>query len=158
MGISRRALLRGNLGAPHAPRPPWTSDNFTDDCVRCGDCIEACPPQILIKGDGGFPQIDFQVDGCTFCGKCAESCAQPVFDRARTALPGRAVFGDKCLAFAGIHCQSCQDACEPRAIRFRPALGRAPSPQLELDACTGCGACVAVCPTNSIALEPSHGR
>lgn len=154
--LSRRALLRGNFSARPVPRPPWTGDHFTDDCVRCGDCIAACPSQILFKGDGGYPQLSFETDGCSFCGECAASCNEPVFDLDRLALPWHAVVSDKCLTVANIHCQSCQDACEPRAIRFSPTLGRAPSPQLALDACNGCGACVAVCPTNAITLEANN--
>lgn len=156
--VSRRALFRQLAGKHEAPRrPPWTGDNLTDRCTRCNDCIEACPEQVLFRGDGGFPEIDFSAEGCTFCGDCASACEADVFDLSRQAFPWTAVIRDQCLAYAGIACQSCQDACEPRAIRFSPQLGGVPQPQLDEDACTGCGACLSSCPTHSISLEISHG-
>lgn len=167
MGIaeSRRALLRGR-GAPLANRrrPPWTDDDFTDLCTRCGDCIKACPEQVLAPGDGGFPQVVFRGEGCTFCGDCAEACPEPVFDLARSAFEWYARIQEHCLALDGIHCQSCEDACEPMAIRFRPRLGKPPVPEISEDLCTGCFACAAVCPRDAIAFvtpsteqEAAHG-
>lgn len=157
--LSRRTFLRGGATARPIQRPPWTDAAFTDACTACGDCISACPEQILFKGDGGMPEIRFDNEGCTFCGDCAAVCEQPVFERGRRAFPWRASLGSDCLALHGVDCQSCRDVCEPQAIRFHPALGKAPQPQLSLDACTGCGACISVCPANAITLEsPLHGQ
>ena len=151
---SRRAFLRGR----HTPladsrRPPWTGDDFTDLCTRCGECVSACPEQVLAPGDGGFPQVVFRGEGCTFCGDCADACPEPVFDLTRPAFDWTAQVQQRCLALHGIHCQSCQDACEPTAIRFRPQLGKAPVPDIAEDLCTGCFACAAVCPEDAITLE-----
>ena len=154
--LSRRALLRGGSSARPVRRPPWTGDNLTDICTRCSDCINACPDNLLYKGDGGFPEISFREEGCNFCGKCAEVCSEAVFDIGRLAFEWHIAITGNCLALSDIDCQSCQDACEPRAIRFRPTLGRAPQPELLLDACNGCGACLAVCPADAIKLETSH--
>ncbi|MDX1633975.1 MAG: ferredoxin-type protein NapF [Marinobacter sp.] len=154
--LSRRTLLRGASHARPVRRPPWTGDNLTDRCSRCDDCVAACPEQILHRGDGGFPEIRFDQDGCTLCGECAQACQADVFDLARPAFPWFAAIGSDCLASNNIHCQSCQDACDTRAIRFRPALARVPQPDIDPDACTGCGACVAVCPNNAIHLEKRH--
>lgn len=156
--MSRRALLRG--GAPLAidRQPPWTDSTFVDTCIRCGDCIDACPESILIKGDGGFPQVTFANDGCTLCGDCATACPEPVFDFKREAFEWRARIESTCLALNNIQCQSCQDSCETDAIRFRPTLGRVPQPEVITDDCTGCGACTSVCPQDAIALEkPDDG-
>lgn len=156
MGIaeSRRALfLGGRKPVAARRRPPWTGDDFTDLCSRCGDCVRACPEQVLVPGDGGFPQVVFRGEGCTFCGECASACPEPVFDLAREAFQWKARVEGSCLALNGVHCQSCQDACEPRAIRFRPRLGRPPVPDVSEDACTGCFACAAVCPQDAIDLK-----
>ncbi|SFR67390.1 ferredoxin-type protein NapF [Marinobacter daqiaonensis] len=157
---SRRTLFLGGRSAVASERrPPWTSDSFTDLCSRCGDCIRACPEQVLAPGDGGFPQVVFRGEGCTFCGECAGACPEPVFDLAREAFHWKATVGNTCLALNGIHCQSCQDACEPRAIRFRPRLGKPPEPDISEDTCTGCFACAAVCPQDAISLNtPSETR
>lgn len=153
VSLARRQLLRGALDQPARRRPPWSLDAFTDLCSRCGDCVAACPPQILVKGDGGFPEIRFDSEGCDFCGACARACPEPVFDLTRPAFPWRAQLTEACLALANVHCQSCQEACEVAAIRFRPALGKPPQPTLDADLCNGCGACLAVCPADALRLE-----
>lgn len=63
-----------------------------------------------------------------------------------------AAIGADCLARAGIHCQSCGDACPEAAIRFRPRTGGPPLPALAPDRCTACGDCVAVCPAGAVSL------
>ncbi|QLE86028.1 ferredoxin-type protein NapF [Shewanella sp. Scap07] len=138
-------------------RPPWIKQDieFTDECTRCDKCISNCETQIIKRGDGGFPEIDFSRDECTFCGKCAESCPEPLFD-THQAQPWTiaAQISDNCLAFNGVWCQSCKDACEPRAITFSPQIGQAPQPIIDIQACTGCGACVAPCPNSAIIVNP----
>jgi len=151
--LSRRALLRGVGKGTPVHRPPWTGDDFTDLCTRCSDCIAACPDQLLFKGDGGFPEISFTQEGCNFCGQCAQVCKVQAFNTSVPAFTWLISLTESCLALADIDCRSCEDACEPRAIRFRPALGRPAQPELSLDACNGCGACVAVCPADAIRLE-----
>ena len=159
VSLARRAFLRGGKRPAPEPRPPWTGSDFVDTCVRCNDCIDACPEGILQKGDGGFPRIAFERDGCTFCEACARACDEPVFDLAREAFQWRAAIRENCLTNAGIHCQSCQDACEPEAISFQYSVGHVPRPQVETDRCTGCGACVAVCPQEAIDLiVPEEAR
>ena len=70
INLSRRGLLRGRLTTPKpGVQLPWSVswDEFITDCTRCGDCLTACPEQILVKGDGGFPTVDFLRGECTFC-------------------------------------------------------------------------------------------
>ncbi|WP_394200924.1 ferredoxin-type protein NapF [Shewanella waksmanii] len=134
-------------------RPPWVKLDieFTDYCTRCDKCIDACETQIIARGDGGFPEINFSRDECTFCGNCSEVCPEPLFDKQQTSpWTIKASIKDNCLAFNGVWCQSCKDACEPRAISFSPQIGKAPQPTINLNSCTGCGACVAPCPNGAI--------
>lgn len=161
---ARRAFLKGAFHAPpegtaRGPlRPPWTDDHrVLDACTRCGDCLRVCPENILIAGDGGFPEVDFNAGSgeCSFCGDCARACPAAVFDTARVpAWSVRAVISERrCLAAAGIHCEACRDACAETAVRFRPRLGGPPRPELDTDRCTGCGACAAPCPSDAIDLR-----
>lgn len=152
---ARRAFLRGAARATPPLRPPWSlaDGDFTDRCTRCGDCAAACPETLIVRGDGGFPEIDFRRGECTFCGACADACKAEAFG-ARDLAPWRLVpvVADTCLAQRGVHCEVCRDACATGALRFRP---RAPVPLPEpvADLCTGCGACVAACPVAAIALR-----
>lgn len=148
----RRRFLRSLSGRPPARHPPWTGSELSELCIRCDACIAACPERVLFRGDGGYPEIHFANDGCSLCGECATACPEPIFDQRRQAFPWFAQLNERCLTFAQIHCQACQDACEPRAIRFPPAIGRPPQPEIDHEACTGCGACLAVCPGDAIRL------
>ena len=155
MDPRRRALLRACSARPTL-RPPWllAPDTFADQCTRCGACSEACPEQILVRGGGGFPVLDFNRGECTFCRACGEACEVGLFDLTDGTPPWQqvAAVGDNCLARRGVMCRSCEDACEPRAIRFQLAAGRVPPPIIDTRACTGCGACVAPCPEAAIKI------
>jgi len=156
INLSRRRLF--NRGKTHVIRPPWSRNDieFTDICSQCDQCIQVCETHIIIKGDGGFPEVDFKNGECIFCKKCAEACPEAIFnDTHKQAWQLAAIVNDSCLANQGIWCQSCKDACAPNAIIFKPAIGKAPHPDINLEACTGCGACVSPCPNNSISLTSS---
>jgi ferredoxin-type protein NapF len=162
MDARRRALLRGRFGGGTrhtALRPPWAMDEaaFTDACSRCGDCIRACPQQVLHAGDGGYPEIRFDSRGCTFCGDCVRACATPALSRPQGAAPWAltASIGSDCLALQRVECRVCGERCDASAIRFRPTLGGVAQPIPDPTACTGCGDCVAPCPTRAIVVAPA---
>lgn len=78
------------------------------------------------------------------------------FLTAGTARTSAALaISDACLASAGVVCQSCGDACPERAIGFTLRNGGPPLPSLDQDRCTGCRACVPVCPVGAISLADS---
>lgn len=123
-------------------------------CTACGACAEACPQDILRIEGGTHPVIAF-TDACTFCAACAESCPEDVFDLDRDP-PWTAVaqVGPGCLEPQGVSCRACEDACEARALRARPEVGGTALMTLDPDLCTGCGACVPVCPVDAIEVRP----
>lgn len=154
---TRRDFLRGRrASAPPALRPPWAlaEEEFLARCSRCGDCQRACPAGILVGGAGGFPTVDFSHAECSFCGDCLTACTPGALRRApgQPAWDHRARIGADCLAQRGVECRICGEACGVSAIRFRPRVGGVALPQLDDAACTGCGACLAPCPTQAIAM------
>ena len=155
---SRRAFLRGKFGktAKTALRPPWSKADpqFSDACSRCYACIAACPERIIVSGDGGFPEIDFNCGECVFCRACVEACAEPVFWDPDEIYPWEivAAVGDSCLAYHGVFCQSCRESCEAGAIAFPLKPGRTVVPSINAERCTGCGACVSVCPVAAVSV------
>lgn len=174
--LERRRLLHGRLPSPSrsapgpsAPpriRPPWSGEaRIAAACTGCGACAEACPQGIVRLGEDRLPFLALSAGECTFCAACAAACPEPVFapgldpaapPAAATAFSHRAaILAEDCLAAAGVHCQSCGDACPEAAIRFRPRIGGPPLPELSVPACTGCGACIATCPAGAVA--PAFG-
>ncbi len=153
--LSRRSFLRGNIrGALPVSFPPWSVSDFTDKCERCDDCITACDEKILLKGDSGFPQIDFNLGECTFCRNCVDACQHNALDQSRDrAWAIKAFIGNDCLALNTVVCRSCGDSCDQRAIEFRLKTGGRALPVISHSLCNGCGACFSVCPTKAIQMK-----
>ncbi|ARN73322.1 ferredoxin-type protein NapF [Oceanicoccus sagamiensis] len=158
MDLQRRHFLRGKVGTHKQPtRMPWLIDidQFSSTCTQCEQCITSCKENIIVKGDGGFPEVNFALGECTFCGDCASVCPEPLFNQSDDKAPWdyRASINNTCLTYNNVSCQSCQDSCEPRAIVFEYTIGKPPTPSISSEACTGCGACVATCPSQAIDIQ-----
>ncbi|MBA4491914.1 ferredoxin-type protein NapF [Paracoccus sp. S1E-3] len=156
-GVSRRGFLTARPAPAFRPLPPGITTTSLAACTGCGDCVTACPQQILLIAEDRVA-IDFARGECTFCDACAGACAEAVFTLP-AAMGHRAAISDGCLARRGTTCMSCRDACPEDAIRFIPRMGGPFLPDLSAAACTGCGACIAPCPAEAIAMrqkEPAH--
>ncbi len=152
--ISRRELF---FGRPVARKtgicPPGATPESLVACTGCGLCAERCPSGIIDLA-GGVPSIDFSRGECTFCGECAAACPAPVFvEKGAARFPHVASVDDACLARRNVACQSCGECCPVQAIRFRPRIGGAFLPELNEALCSGCGACLGVCPVGAIGLH-----
>lgn len=162
--LPRRAFLRGrfltssqqeNMPRFDAVRPPWSigEREFIDKCTRCNACLTVCETKILIKGEGGFPEVRFDNGECTFCQKCVEACQQPVFRSVdETPWEHKVRIHEHCLTQHRIECRSCQDSCSMSAIRFRLQSGGVAQPWVEMEQCNGCGACIQSCPVSAIKI------
>jgi ferredoxin-type protein NapF len=60
--------------------------------------------------------------------------------------------GASCVEPSGVACRRCGDVCDEDAIRFAPLPGGRAMPVLEAARCSGCGECLAPCPTQAISL------
>ena len=164
--VSRRQFLRGNLtGRDSAIRPPWAVEEseFVARCDQCSECVAACPSHLIEAANDGLPFMNFLKGECDFCHACARACTtgalvyrdeanQPIWSLAAT-------IESTCIAFNGVVCRTCGEHCETAAIRFVHVVGRGAIPQVDLERCTGCGACVSVCPVKAVSMGPAkNGR
>ncbi len=162
ISIDRVQFLRGDINSRRRGiHPPWSMDDarFSELCNRCGECLKACPTHIIVSGSGGYPVIDFSRGQCTFCGDCVKACEPRAlsFPDDPTTPPWSLdiEIDSSCLSRNAVVCRSCGDQCEERAIRFQLQTGGYSQPQPDPTACTGCGACIAVCPSHSITITPT---
>ncbi len=134
---------------------PWLKQPIEQGCTQCGECINTCPEEILVKGSGGFPVVDFNRGECSFCYQCAEVCPKGLFkDQQQAAWDNSiAVLEASCLAQNGVYCRSCSDTCDARAISIRPLVGGKAEVSVDDEQCNSCGACIAVCPSQAIEIK-----
>lgn len=120
-------------------------------CVGFDDCVNACPFDAMIARPDRPPLVDN--DKCTGCGVCVETCPKNLISLlpADAKIVVRCSSHDKgavtrkhCLVGC-ISCKLCEKVCEANAIKIIDNL-----PRVDLELCTGCGACVAKCPRKII--------
>ncbi|WP_300452004.1 ferredoxin-type protein NapF [Accumulibacter sp.] len=155
--VSRRDFLRALGSTRKRPlRPPWAVDEeaFVEACTRCGDCRTACPTGIVVldRDANAYPALDFHLGECTFCTGCVSACHSGALRKQpkQAAWQLRAAVGQACLAQHRVECRICGDLCLSGAIRFASRAGGMATPLVDAARCTGCGACVAPCPTRAI--------
>lgn len=161
----RRLFTRAEPVKPEL-RLPWVVSEsvFVDECDQCQDCISACETNIIVRDEQGYPKVDFSKGECTFCQKCVQVCQKPLFfelddTKNQQIKPWSASLSisNKCLAKAHIYCQSCRDVCDAQAISFTyiqdGKTSVIPQPEITLDECTQCGACLSSCPQDAIAFD-----
>ncbi len=158
--LSRRSMLTGSWrNASNGILPPWARETtyFLAHCLRCDACIQRVRPTSCSEG-GGYPSVDFKRGECSFCYACAQACTESLFLPRHTG-PGSDFYAHgKLPRQQSVECHRCRDSCEPMAITFRPTLSGIYQPQLDSQACNGCGACVAICPVSAIKAENHHAH
>ncbi|MGZ8229977.1 MAG: ferredoxin-type protein NapG [Burkholderiales bacterium] len=160
-----------------AVRPPGALDEgrFLAACVRCGQCVRACPYDALKLAElgepvpTGTPYFEPRKVPCEMCPDipCVPACPTGALDRELKdidkARMGLAVLVDHetCLNFQGLRCDVCYRVCPAigKAITLEPRRNERTGkhtmfiPTVHSDHCTGCGKCEKSCVLEEAAIK-----
>jgi ferredoxin-type protein NapF len=100
---------------------PWlkSEDLFLDKCTQCNECVQACPENVIVKGQGGYPTVDFSKGECTFCEDCAKVCPESLFDTKQENAWDLSLKPKVDLS-ACTSCGACISGCPAQAITLKP--------------------------------------
>lgn len=175
-GLLWEYILRNEARAsPYALRPPGAlaEADFNAACIKCGQCVNVCPPDILrLQPAGGslpigMPFFEPRTGACIMCPDipCMKACPtgalSPDLKRIEDARMGLAVIDiENCLSYQGLRCEICHRECplKGRAITLETHPRQTSKhamfiPLVHSDACTGCGICEKACPTEIAAIR-----
>ncbi len=177
LGILRNVRTVFGRGFDRRIRPPGSlaEENFLARCVRCGQCLNVCPTNVLQPAldEAGIeglwtPVLKMQYGYCEYdCVRCSQVCptgaiqslsVQDKHEGGYDKIGNAFVDRSRCLPWAfGKECLVCQEVCpvSPKAIyfqyrRFSPEGGGGriwmKVPYVDAERCIGCGACEYNCP------------
>jgi ferredoxin len=162
--------------------PPGSLDRrrFSSRCTACHLCVASCPtqvlrPSLLEYGLSGLLQPRLVYDGgacvydCDLCGQvCPAGAILPLpLPEKRLVQVGRARFvkADCVVETRKKVCGACAEHCPTKAIAMVPYAGEPQLriPELNEEACIGCGACEHPCPVQPrkaiwVEARSPHGR
>ncbi|MGC8906122.1 MAG: 4Fe-4S binding protein [Desulfomonilaceae bacterium] len=180
-GLFAAGLLRTNIaqqrsGSRERPlrdseliRPPGAlpEADFLARCVRCGECMKACPtntlqPLWLQAGLEGIfsPVMVPRLAACGInCNVCGQVCPTGAIRSLSLVEKNYAKVGTAwierrhCLVWEqDKKCLVCDEVCPYNAVSFRPVPERKnAAPFVIAHRCTGCGWCESKCPVEGAA-------
>ncbi len=154
-------------------RPPGSlpEEKFLAKCVKCGQCMRACPTNGLqpVRTEAGpegiwtpllVPKIGYCEYYCSLCTQvCPTGAIEELTIEAKNAIKiGTAwINKNRCIPYVlGKPCIVCEEHCpvSPKAIKLVDVEAKLPDgevvvqkgPVVDIETCTGCGICENKCP------------
>lgn len=150
-------------------------DAFAAACVRCGQCVQACPYDTLRLATAstgiaaGTPYFIARETPCELCETiyCVEACPSGALNPNLTDIyqsrMGLAVLLDheNCVAWQGLRCEVCYVVCPlageaitlEKQVNMRTGVHTQYIPTVHSDYCTGCGKCEEACILEEAAIK-----
>jgi polyferredoxin len=174
--VGALALFRSDAPAkrehPQLIQPPGArQNNLLSKCVRCTECMRACPtgglqPAVAEAGLEGLwtpiliPRLGYCDYSCNACGLICPVQAIPLLtlEEKRAQVIGKAYINqNRCIAWSDRrNCIVCEEMCPipDKAIHLETnevslndgTLGSIQLPYVNRDLCIGCGICEYKCP------------
>jgi MauM/NapG family ferredoxin protein len=175
LGRRRNDNAPGQIHPADLIRPPGAvpEKDFLARCIRCGQCMKACPtntlqPMGLAVGIEAFfsPRVTPRRGPCEpLCNVCGEVCptgavrAVASEEKIWAKIGTAQILRQKCLAWEfDRRCLVCDEVCPYDAISLRSvAEASVPVPYVNESRCSGCGFCEHHCPVQAraaIIVEP----
>lgn len=166
-GASAAVLPAVAGGSDPALRPPGAlgDPSFNGVCLRCGNCVRACPSGIIRNAgtEAGWlgvftPVVSFAGDYCREdCVRCGEVCPSgalrrvPLEGKERVQIGLPQVHMEICLLGEERECSLCRNWCPYGAITYVFSEDDyLVHPKVNPDRCNGCGACEVHCPVSPL--------
>jgi ferredoxin len=176
VAVAGVGLLRSSVTAgqdhPYLIRPPGSQENnLISKCIRCGECMRACPTSVLqpAVAEAGLeglwtpllvPRLGYCDYSCNACGQvCPVEAIPPLsLEEKREQVIGLAYIDqNRCIPWADNQdCIVCEEMCPvpDKAITLEQVeVGSADGelvtvqrPQVIRERCIGCGICEYKCP------------
>jgi MauM/NapG family ferredoxin protein len=154
-------------------RPPGAlpEPRFLQKCVKCGECMKACPtnalqPALNEAGPEGIwtPLLKPRVGYCEYyCSLCTQVCPTgaieelTIEEKIKVKIGSAWVNKSRCIPYVlGSPCIVCEEHCptSPKAIKLvrtevqliDGTVQTPLAPVIDLDLCIGCGICENKCP------------
>jgi MauM/NapG family ferredoxin protein len=154
-------------------RPPGAlpENKFLQKCVKCGECLKACPtnglqPTLTEAGPEGIwtPMLVPKIGYCEYyCSLCSQVCPTgaikelSIEEKIKVRIGTAWVNKNRCLPYnLGKPCIVCEEHCptSPKAIKLVRTETKLPdgniqtpqAPVVDLNLCIGCGICENKCP------------
>lgn len=158
---------------PDLLRPPGVApkeDEFLAQCIRCGQCVEACPAHALHPVWLGMSWESFwtpallpTLGGCASdCNRCGQICPTGAIPNLALAEKNKQLIGIAAVDESDcINCMVCEPVCPPKAvgrIEVQKNGLRKPLPVVDAELCNGCGRCEFVCPAPPAIKVFARGR
>ncbi len=145
-------------------RPPGAvpEPTFLARCIRCGECMKACPTNTLqpiwlkaglegILSPVMLPRLAACAVTCNVCGQVCPTGAirdLSIVEKRHAKLGTAYILRQNCLAWEqDKRCLVCDEVCPYGAVKFQPVPERRNGvPFVSAKKCVGCGWCECKCP------------